>query len=68
MVEGQLKCLGTPQHLKTRFGRGYQLDARLTLKDGRLFSKLCSTFGDKNVEHHGFNMTFTLLVDTKETN
>lgn len=26
MVDGRLACLGTPQHLKTRFGQGYQLD------------------------------------------
>jgi len=26
MVSGQLQCLGTPQHLKSRFGKGYQLD------------------------------------------
>jgi len=26
MVDGQLRCLGTPQHLKSRFGHGYQLD------------------------------------------
>jgi len=26
MVNGQLTCLGTPQHLKSRFGKGYQLD------------------------------------------
>ncbi|ETO27516.1 ATP-binding cassette sub-family A member 7 [Reticulomyxa filosa] len=26
MVNGQLQCIGTPQHLKSRFGQGYQLD------------------------------------------
>jgi len=25
MVKGQLKCLGTPQHLKNRFGNSYRL-------------------------------------------
>merc|ERR1712154_539759 len=29
MTNGQLKCLGTPQHLKTKFGHGYQLDVQL---------------------------------------
>ena len=29
MVKGQLKCIGTPQHLKTRFGNGYQFDVTL---------------------------------------
>jgi len=31
MTAGQLRCLGTPQHLKSKFGKGYQLD--LTLED-----------------------------------
>jgi len=26
MTHGQLRCLGTPQHLKSKFGKGYQLD------------------------------------------
>eukprot|EP01084_Bolivina_argentea_P161285 280793_1 len=29
MTNGQLKCLGTPQHLKTKYGHGYQLDIQL---------------------------------------
>lgn len=26
MSRGQLKCIGTPQHLKSRFGQGYKID------------------------------------------
>ncbi|CAM9274541.1 unnamed protein product, partial [Hapterophycus canaliculatus] len=29
MVGGRLRCLGTSQHLKTRFGKGFQLEARV---------------------------------------
>ena len=29
MVGGRLRCLGTSQHLKTRFGKGLQLEARV---------------------------------------
>merc|ERR1719221_32543 len=29
MTAGQLRCLGTPQHLKSKFGHGYQLDLQL---------------------------------------
>jgi len=29
MVNGQFKCLGSPQHLKSRFGEGYTLLARI---------------------------------------
>lgn len=29
MVNGQFKCLGSPQHLKSKFGSGYTLLAKL---------------------------------------
>lgn len=29
MVNGRFKCLGSPQHLKSRFGEGYTLLARI---------------------------------------
>ena len=29
MVNGQVKCLGSTQHLKSRFGRGYTLLAKV---------------------------------------
>jgi len=33
MTHGQLRCLGTPQHLKSKFGHGYQLDLDLEKND-----------------------------------
>merc|ERR1711865_773530 len=30
MADGQLKCIGSPQHLKGRFGEGYQLQVKFT--------------------------------------
>ncbi|EDM03818.1 rCG34577, partial [Rattus norvegicus] len=32
MVQGQFKCLGSPQHLKSRFGSGYSLQAKVRRK------------------------------------
>ena len=29
MVDGQLKCLGSPQHLKSKFGQGHLTDLKL---------------------------------------
>jgi hypothetical protein len=29
MVKGQLQVLGTPQHLKARFGSGYEVTVQL---------------------------------------
>ena len=31
MVNGQLKCLGSPQHLKSKFGDGYTVIAKVSL-------------------------------------
>ena len=33
MVNGQFKCLGSPQHLKNKFGEGYTVLARVSPKD-----------------------------------
>lgn len=32
MVQGQFKCLGSPQHLKSKFGSGYSLQAKVQRK------------------------------------
>ena len=56
MVAGQLSCIGSPQHLKSKFGKGYQLD--ITLKhsvsnnnnDGD-DQKYDNNNNDKNVIH-----------------
>eukprot|EP01083_Nonionella_stella_P193083 713449_1 len=65
MVAGQLKCLGTPQHLKSKFGRGYQLD--LTLKDETLKTylfvngELNDTFDLTLIERNQAKVTYQLL-------
>eukprot|EP00484_Ammonia_sp_Unknown_P001929 CAMPEP_0197024090 /NCGR_PEP_ID=MMETSP1384-20130603/4736_1 /TAXON_ID=29189 /ORGANISM="Ammonia sp." /LENGTH=75 /DNA_ID=CAMNT_0042452427 /DNA_START=10 /DNA_END=233 /DNA_ORIENTATION=+ len=33
MVNGQLSCIGSPQHLKSKFGKGYQLDVTFKQED-----------------------------------
>lgn len=36
MVNGRFMCLGSPQHLKSKFGQGYTLIAKMAaLEDGR---------------------------------
>lgn len=32
MVNGQIKCLGSPQHLKSKFGSGYTLLAKVHIE------------------------------------
>ena len=34
MVNGQFKCLGSPQHLKNKFGEGYTLMVKVTAPEG----------------------------------
>lgn len=34
MVNGKFVCLGSPQHLKNKFGHGYTLFCRMGMKDG----------------------------------
>ena len=29
MIEGQFECLGTPQHIKSKYGRGYEIEVKL---------------------------------------
>lgn len=39
MVNGKFKCLGSPQHLKSKFGQGYTLQVKMaTLENGMLAS------------------------------
>ena len=39
MVNGQFKCLGSPQHIKSKFGQGYTLVAKMASQaDGRTVS------------------------------
>ena len=33
MVDGEFRCLGTPQHLKNKFGKGYLLKVKAPFED-----------------------------------
>ena len=52
MVKGQLRCLGTSQRLKKRYGKGFQLDCNIAVdKQETLTSELMNEFGgNENVE------------------
>lgn len=63
MVNGQFKCLGTTQHLKTRFGEGYTLIAKLDGQEAEIVEQNMSNmeaFVESNFsgallkdKHHG---------------
>lgn len=54
MVKGQIQCLGTCQHLKSRFGDGYETQIRSALGRGEtVSSEFLSLFPSSNVlEQH----------------
>ena len=59
MVNGQLKCLGSIQHLKDKFGEGYTL--RMTLKSSRVrigdvLSELRSLSQELHLKERGSKM------------
>ena len=55
MVNGEFKCLGSPQHLKSKFGNGYKLSIRLNNEKNSsdLFKLMKENFpSSKNTETH----------------
>lgn len=60
MVNGQFQCLGSPQHLKNRFGSGYTVTARVGVTDVNRFRRfMTETFAEcvLKEEHQGL-LTF----------
>ncbi|XP_062956081.1 phospholipid-transporting ATPase ABCA3 [Cynocephalus volans] len=60
MVQGQFKCLGSPQHLKSKFGSGYSLRAKVrsegqqeTLEEFKAFVDLTFPGSVLEDEHQG---------------
>jgi len=57
MVSGRMKCLGSPQHLKSRFGMGYQIEIRCLAARAQDCISLCkSIFPSSTIDevHGGF--------------
>jgi len=63
LVNGALKCVGPSQHLKSRFGRGFQVDISTAAKDSsaaRAF--LLQHFPDaEKLEDYGGNIKYKIL-------
>lgn len=45
MVGGRLRCLGSAQHLKSRFGHGYQFELKLIAEEDSVIRDLVATSG-----------------------
>lgn len=68
MVNGQFKCLGTPHHLKTKFGNGYKLAIRLNdeTESRRLFEFMEQKFPSSEIQETHRNL-FEFLLPYKDT-
>ena len=74
MTAGQLRCLGTPQHLKSKFGHGYQLDMDIE-KDGvggdsnreKVETALKTVFDIKLIEEAQTKLTYEVMLKEQES-
>ncbi|MGH0155462.1 UNVERIFIED_CONTAM: hypothetical protein FKN15_046681 [Acipenser sinensis] len=71
MVNGQFKCLGSPQHLKSKFGSGYTLLAKMRVEEEqdlqRLKDFIESTFHESVLKDEHQGMVHYHLTDTTLT-
>lgn len=60
MVNGKLRCLGTPQQLKSKYGQGYKLNIRFGPADREgLMSKIVEMFPEAVI---GVRRTHSIIV------
>jgi len=50
MINGQLACLGSNQHLKERYGKGYQLDIKFDADNIKIVDKIFDVLDEKKNE------------------
>ncbi len=71
IVSGQLRCLGSSQHLKSRFGRGFQIEISSAGNDPKLVQQFMHTqFGNKpgctltEIEVYGAKLKYKVEDDS----
>lgn len=40
MVDGELKCLGSIQHIKNKFGKGYEIECKTNIPPSSLIDEI----------------------------
>ena len=61
MVNGRMKCLGTLQHLKNKYGSGYTLTVKCKLNQEPLIHHITSKFPDNKISRsHTGLITFKI--------
>jgi ATP-binding cassette subfamily A (ABC1) protein 2 len=64
MVNGQFECLGSPQHLKNKFGEGYMISIRVGEENQHdLIEKVKKNFGELVVKEQRFNMVLLQISE-----
>ena len=74
MVEGKFRCLGTPTHIKQKFGRGYSISLlfknETDMEKGHLWVTKEGPFADshENVSFHNTTLNFRVCNNITSTN
>jgi ABC-type glutathione transport system ATPase component len=65
MVSGRLKCIGSANHLRQRYGHGYQLDVNVSVdRVNQIKEFVAAQFpGSQVLEHHDSNIKFRIRKD-----
>lgn len=68
MVNGRLKCLGSPQHLKTKFGEGFTVIAKIGGSDTTQIKEYIEeTFPGSVLKDEHLGMVHYHITDTRVT-
>ena len=62
LSQGQLKCIGTPQHLKSRFGQGYKLELQCEEGATQDVHKLVNSISPESRLLHGAASTMVFQI------
>jgi len=67
MVGGRLRCIGSNQHLKDRFGKGYSLDIRCDIdKNPGIHEWITDTFPKKILDHENLGTQLKYEISTED--
>jgi len=66
MINGQLACFGSNQHLKTKFGKGYQLDIKYDPKKVKIVDKIFEVLDEKEEEKNPNDIELDDMKQQKE--
>lgn len=51
MVKGNFKCIGTPQHIKSKYGKGFEIEVKLKIMKKEEMNELKKKYQIENVNN-----------------